>query len=98
MKTFIIVILSVVSIIILFVISILITGKLYDKWALKAAEKYCYENELEFIEAKLFPNHYGLYFKKNGKKFYASYDFKRDRTITWKKETPLDKIAKKQKS
>jgi hypothetical protein len=82
----------------LFVIAIWITGKPYDNWAIKSAKKYCKENNLEYIEAKAFPNHYGLYFRKGRQQFYASYDFERTRTITWKKESPLQKIEQRRKN
>ena len=81
----------------LFILFLGIKGmvKLYDILAEKKAFKYCQENDLEFIEAKAFPNHYGLYFKKEGKRFYASYNFEANRSITWKKGNPLEIAAKK---
>jgi len=82
----------------LLILLVPIIGKLYDRWALLAARRYCEENGLEYIEVKAFPNHYGLYFRKDGKRLYASYDFERNRTITWKKGSPLDIAEKKLKT
>ena len=43
-------------------------------------------------EVKAFPNHYGLYFKKDGKSYYANYEFVFKKGIIWKKGSPLYKI------
>lgn len=69
-------------------------NKLWDIWANKSAEKYCIKNDLEFIEVRPFPNHYGLYFRKGKRKYYVGFDFERNRTIQWKKLSPLEKIKK----
>ena len=69
-------------------------NRLWDIWAKNSAKKYCIKNDLEFIEVKPFPNHYGLYFKKNEKKYYAGFDYEMDRTIHWKKKSPLEIIKK----
>lgn len=71
---------------------------LYDRWALAAARRYCEATGLEYIEAKAFSNHYGLHFRKDGKKLYASYDFERNRTITWKKGSPLEIAERKSRA
>jgi hypothetical protein len=78
-----------------FITGILILGKFYDKWALQAARKYCGDNDLEYIKAEAYPNHYGLYFCCKGKRLYARYDFGRNRTITWKQGSPLEIAAEK---
>jgi hypothetical protein len=68
--------------------------KLNDWLAIRAARRYCAEQGLEYDEAKAWPNHYGLYFRIDGKRHYASFDFERNRTITWKKGTPLEILEK----
>jgi hypothetical protein len=98
LKTIIIIILSLVALVVAFIGTIWTIGKIYDKLAVVKARRYCKENKLEFVEVKAFPNHYGLYFKNDGKSFYAGFDFERDRTITWKKGTPLDKVQRKKGS
>jgi len=95
LKTILIIILLLVGLVALFVLSIWTIGKLYDKLAVVKTKRYCKDNNLEFIEVNAFPNHYGLYFKSGGKSFYASFDFERNRTITWKKGTPLEKVESK---
>ena len=52
-----------------------------DKNAIKLGKNYCEENGLDFKKVKLFPNHYGLYFKSDGKSFYASFGYLRGNTI-----------------
>ena len=69
--------------------------KLHDWLAARAARRYCRETGLEFVEAKAWPNHYGLYFRVQGKRLYASFDFKRGRTISWKKGTPQEIAERK---
>ena len=72
--------------------------KLSDRLAFRAARRYCQETGLEFVEAKAWPNHYGLYFRKDGQRHYASFDFERNRTITWKKGSPLEIAENKLKT
>lgn len=81
--------------VLLLMIAVRVVMKVYDRWALMAAQKYCEAAGLEYIEAKAFPNHYGLYFRKDGKRLYASYDFERNRTITWKNGSPLEVAERK---
>lgn len=81
--------------VLLLIIAVGVGVTVYDRWALAAARKYCDAAGLEYIEAKAFPNHYGLYFRKDGKRLYASYDFERNRTITWKKGSPLEVAERK---
>jgi hypothetical protein len=72
--------------------------KLSDWLAFRAAREYCRTAGLEFVEAKAWPNHYGLYFRKDGQRLYASFDFERNRTITWKKGSPLEIAENKLKT
>jgi hypothetical protein len=95
MKIIFVIILSLVGLIIFLITAIRVMVKYTDYASFKVAKKYCYENDLEFKEAKAFPNHYGLYFKKKGKSYYANYDFELKRGILWKKGSPLDKINTK---
>lgn len=78
----------------LVILAIPVMVRVYDRLALKAARKYCEEVGLEFIEAKAFSNHHGLYFRKEGKRLHASDDFQRNQTITWRKGSPLEITAK----
>jgi hypothetical protein len=96
-KVTLIVVLSVIVLIALFALALWVLRVLADRWAVSAAKKYCADNNLEFDEVKAFPNHYGLYFKKDQKSYYAAFDFERNRTITWKKGTPQNKIEQKTK-
>jgi hypothetical protein len=96
--TLLIIVLFVPALVILFYLTMWVWGKIYDRLAVVKARQYCKDNNLEFVEVKVFPNNYGLYFKSNGKSFYAGFDFERNRTITWKKGTPLDNVERKQKS
>jgi hypothetical protein len=96
-KLILIIVLSLIGVIVLIGFALWITGKLYDRWAVKSAKKYCIDNNLGFVEVKAFPNHYGLYFKKNNNSFYAPFEFERNRTITWKKGTPQNRIEQRAK-
>ncbi len=58
----------------------------------KAGQKYCKDNGLEFIKAESYELHTRLYFAKDGLKSWANYETDRHYTITWKKETPLEKL------
>ena len=82
----------------LLVVIIRIMGKVADIKAAKVAKIYCKDNNLDFIEVKPFPNHYGLYFTFKDKQFYASFDFRMPDKITWKNGSPLEKINAKAKS
>ena len=82
---------------VLFVL-MMVVGRWYDRMALRAAKAYCQDHGLEYIEANAYPNHYGLYFKQDGKRHYASYDFLANRTISWKKGSPLEVAARKKQA
>lgn len=60
--------------------------------AIQSAKVYCSRNNLEYKEVKVFPNHYGLYFRKAAKSYYANYTFKNNEGIAWKNGSPIDKI------
>jgi hypothetical protein len=95
--TILIVILSLIGIVALFYLSMWALGKVYDKLAVVKARRYCKDNDLDFVQVKIFPNYYGLYFKSDGKSFYASFDTGRNGTIIWKKGSPLDNVERKEK-
>lgn len=61
----------------------------------QAGKKYCEENGLTFIRAKSYELHTRLYFEKDGIKTWANYKTDIDYNITWKKETPEEKIEAK---
>ena len=67
-------------------------GRYSDYKSFSSVKQYCKENDLEVKDVKAFPNHYGLYFKKDGKSYYANYDFGFKKGIIWKKGSPLEKI------
>ena len=97
MKTLLFIIVSVVGLIAMILLAIRIMTKIGDKRSTRAAKKYCVDNDLEFVEVNAFPNHYGLYFKKGNKKFYASFDFNHNGAITWKKGTPHEIVMSRLK-
>lgn len=59
----------------------------------KAGQKYCNDNGLDFIKAESYELHTRLYFAKDGIKSWVNYKTDRDYTITWRKESPLEKIV-----
>ena len=97
MKTLLLIIVSVIGLIATILLVIRIMTKIGDRRSTRAAKRYCIDNDIEFIDVKVFPNHYGLYFKKNNKKFYTSFDFNYDGTITWIKGTPNEIVMSKLK-
>jgi len=64
----------------------------------KAGEKYCIDNGLEFIKAESYELHTRLYFAKDGKKSWVNYKTNRNYTITWRKESPLEKLMSLKKN
>ena len=63
----------------------------------QAGKKYCEEHGLTFLSAKSYELHTRLYFEKDGIKSWANYETDRNYNITWRKETPQEKIATKKK-
>jgi len=61
----------------------------------KAGKKYCEENGLTFIKARSFELHTRLYFSNDGKEGWANYETDKDGNITWKRESPLEKLQSK---
>lgn len=61
----------------------------------QAGKKYCEENGLTFLNAKNYELHTRLYFEKEGIKSWANYETDRKYNITWKKETPEEKVKTK---
>ncbi|MCX7549163.1 hypothetical protein OS188_14495 [Xanthomarina sp. F1114] len=61
----------------------------------QAGKKYCEENGLTFLSAKSYELHTRLYFEKDGTKSWANYETDRKYNITWKKETPEEKVENK---
>lgn len=86
------ILIAIIALIFFFIGVVWILGKYGDYKSIKTAEQYCKENGLEVKEIKAFPNHYGLYFKKDGKSYYANYDFVFKKGIVWKRGSPLEKI------
>ncbi|MGK4567411.1 hypothetical protein [Flavobacterium sp. 3HN19-14] len=84
------IILAVVVIILLFLI--FGRNRARDIRAKQAAKSYCRQHDLLFKKVKVFPKHYGLYFRKAAKSYYANFNFDAKEGIVWKSGTPLDKI------
>ena len=82
------IILSIVGLVLLLIVVFKAMAKLADQKATRTANEYCKLNGLDFLEVKPFPNHYGLYFKHDGKRYYANFDFEMPNKITWKKGSP----------
>ena len=61
----------------------------------QAGKKYCEEKGLTFLSAKSYELHTRLYFEKDGIKNWANYETDRNYNITWKKETPIEKLELK---
>ena len=63
----------------------------------QAGKKYCAKNGLTFLRAKSYELHTRLYVEKDGIKTWANYTTDKKYQITWKKETPEEKIEAKRK-
>ena len=61
----------------------------------QAGKKYCEENGLTFLSAKSYELHTRLYFKKDGIKNWTNYETDKNYNISWKKETPIEKLELK---
>lgn len=70
---------------------------LADQGAKKRGKKYCEERGYIFKKVEPFPNHYGLYFTKDKMHFYASFHYENDKSFTWIKGSPEEKIEKRLK-
>lgn len=64
----------------------------------QAGRKYCEENKLNFLSTKSYELHTRLYFEKDGIEYWANYETDKNYNITWKKETPEEKIEKYKKN
>jgi hypothetical protein len=82
-----------VGLIILLIGFIKIMGFLADKGAEKRGKQYCIEKGFEFKKIVAYPNHYGLFLSYQKKQIYASFDYERDGSITWRKGSPEEKIS-----
>lgn len=82
-----------ISLAILLIGVIKLLGYLADKGAEKKAKSYCIARGYHFKKVEAYPNHYGLFLSYQKMQIYASFDYERDRTITWKKGSPEQKIA-----
>ena len=67
--------------------------KYADKNAIKKGRKYCDDRGYTFKKVEVYPNHYGLFLIKDGMHIYASFDYEKDGSFTWKKGSPEEKIA-----
>jgi hypothetical protein len=55
----------------------------------KRIHSYCADIGVTHVEVKPFPNHYGVHFKKNGRKYYAKCEVVRGK-IKWKGSSPAE--------
>lgn len=67
----------------LIILLLRVINSLTNNAAEKAARKFCDENDLQFVEIHSLPNHYGLYYKKEGELYYSKFHFESDGNITW---------------
>ncbi len=61
-----------------------------------AARKYCEENDLTFLNCKVYEKHIRLHYEKDGVPGWANYKIDKQGDIKWIKETPLEKLELKQ--
>lgn len=95
LKVFGFIVLGIISLLALFILFIRFMGYYSDKRAISKGRKYCEARGYTFKKVEAYPNHYGLFFIKEGMHFYASFDYERDGSFTWKKGSPEDKIAER---
>lgn len=63
-----------------------------DKGAQRKGRNYCIDRGYKFKKVEAYPNHYGLFLKKDNMHIYASFHYERDGSFTWIKGSPEDKI------
>lgn len=61
----------------------------HDYKAKKAVTRFCHEHGVELIEAKIYKNAYGVYFRKNGKRCHARFQYRKGK-IEWEKNSPIE--------
>ncbi|WP_215226767.1 hypothetical protein [Echinicola shivajiensis] len=83
---------SIVELILLLFGFIKLMTLLSDKGAERKGRKYCIERGYEFKKVEAYPNHYGLFLKKDNMHIYASFHYERDGSFTWIKGSPEEKI------
>jgi len=84
------------QILIFLFVAIFIFFRAMDAWIKyknkQVGKKYCESNGFKFLNAKSYELHTRLYFEKSGIKSWANYETDKNYCITWKKETPLEKV------
>ena len=65
---------------------------LADKGAEKKGKEYCIEKGYELKKVEAYPNHYGLFLTYQKMQIYASFDYVRNGSLTWKKGSAEEKI------
>lgn len=83
---------SIIGLILLLLGFIKLMTFLSDKGAERKGRKYCIDRGYEFKKVEAYPNHYGLFLKKDNMHIYASFHYERDGSFTWIKGSPEDKI------
>ena len=86
------VLVTILGLILFFLGLIKLMGFLADKGAERKGRKYCKDRGYEFQKVEAYPNHYGLFLKKDNMHIYASFHYERDGSFTWIKGSPEDKI------
>lgn len=71
-----------------------IKNSIVDRKANRLVKNYCKEHGLEIVELNYLPGQYGLYFKKDGKVYYAGFSLESGK-IKWMKLNPLEKIKRR---
>lgn len=82
-KTIGIILAIILVLIALIILSLKFINNLTNNAAEKAARKFCNDNNLQFMEIHALPNHYGLYYKKEGELYYSRFHFESGGDITW---------------
>ncbi|MDQ8201329.1 hypothetical protein QEH56_24430 [Pelagicoccus enzymogenes] len=72
-------------------------GPVFDRFAQKKGKRYVEELGYEFFKSTVTSNHYGLYFKKKEKKYFARYQMIPLRGIRWKGKKPEELVEENEK-
>jgi hypothetical protein len=67
----------------LIILALKFINNLTNNAAEKAARKFCSDNNLQFVKIHALPNHYTIYYKKEGELYYSKFHFESDGDITW---------------
>ena len=82
----------IIGLIILLIGSIKLLTFLSFKGTERKGRKYCTDRGYEFKKVEAYPNHFGLFLKKENMHIYASFHHESDGSFTWIKGSPEEKI------